>query len=96
MTKKIETLLKTEITIIIILLSCIALILITQEHYRVERYTITMIHGHRIYYEGGSIFINKFYYPIENDLNNLSSGDDILIHYMESVLGRTYIRLEKV
>lgn len=91
----------TKIILIALLIVCILLsinlcILLTTEHYKIERYEIESIAGHRIYFDGGNIFINRFFSPIEYDLKNLSKGDDISIHYIESIIGgRTYIKIEK-
>ena len=72
-------------------------VVLTQEHYKVARYEVESVEGHRIYFDGGGVNINSFYYPIENDLKNLTKGDDIKIHYLESFLGgRTYIEIENL
>ena len=79
----------------VLIISCLWLILST-EHYKVARYEIESVEGHRIYFDGGSINVNSFYFPIDYDLEKLSKGDDILIHYLESAFGRTYIQIEVI
>jgi len=100
MKKETNDLMGIIITLLIVI--CVLLVAnfwigISTEHYRVARYEVERIAGHRIYFDGGDIFVNNFFYPIENDFKNLSKGDDILIHYVESILdGKTYIQIEKL
>lgn len=85
------------ILVICILLSINLFVLLSTEHYNVARYEVESIQGHTIYYDGGKITINPFYLPIENDLKNLTKGDDILVHYFDSILGdKTFIRIENL
>lgn len=82
--------------IVVLMLFSIITILVTQEHYKVARYEVESVDSHVIYFHGGKLFMNHFYYSIKNDFN-LSKGDDILVHYMENYIGyRIYIMIEKI
>jgi len=92
----------TKVILVAILVVCILLsinlwILISTEHYGVARYEFESYSGNRLYFNGGSLAIRTFYLPLYKNDYNLTKGDDILIHYAESILGgRTYIRIEKL
>ena len=78
MDKEIKIFYGIMFVVVILLLSTVVLQLLTQEHYKVARYEVESFDSfsQKIYYDGGVIFINQFYFSIQNDFN-LSKGDDI-------------------
>ena len=83
------------ITQIVLVLSGIWLLL-SIEHYKTARYTVERVEGQRIYYDGGYLSVNQFYFGFNGDMNNLSKGDDIIVHYLENAFGRTYVEIDKL
>lgn len=81
---------------IIILLSIVTLLLLTQEHYMITQLEVDHIEGWTIYHKYGEMHINKFVLCVDRlEDYNLSKGDIIIVHYLYSILGgNTFLDIE--
>ena len=96
MNKEIKALIGIAFTIIIILLSAILWIQLNHEEYRITQLEVDHIEGWTIYHKYGEMHINKFVLCIDSLHDyNLSKGDVIIVHYIDSILGGyTFLDIE--